>query len=310
MSADRSLPAPNHTNQLQEHLRRLDREQGDAMCGVIARRMYAAEHPPAPAERAPAPIIEAPARMSVVNSDGARLLTPRQEQVVALVADGLCNREIARELKLSEHTVKKYLYHIFEKLGISTRVELVLYAVNHNSGNEHRQADECPPPAVRERLLERAAAFLDELLIDNRLDADQIAEAKTLLDDIMTACKKPVASVASVASVESGPLRAQGVGGYQRERKRTQVFLQPLGLPVWKDGKRCLCAVIEHFVLNHPRENEKLVWWFETVELARQNFPEARLLALPDYKAAPAPAAFPIRLLAQPDSQPKAGGRA
>ncbi len=62
---------------------------------------------------------------------GTNLLTPREEQVVALVAEGLGNREIARELNLSEHTIKKYLYRIFEKLGISTRVELVLYAVNN-----------------------------------------------------------------------------------------------------------------------------------------------------------------------------------
>jgi DNA-binding NarL/FixJ family response regulator len=59
------------------------------------------------------------------------LLTPREEQVVALVAEGFGNREIALELNLSEHTIKKYLYRIFEKLGISTRVELVLYAVNN-----------------------------------------------------------------------------------------------------------------------------------------------------------------------------------
>ena len=50
---------------------------------------------------------------------------------MALVADGLCNREVAEELRLSEHTVKKYLFRIFDKLGISSRVELVLYAVNH-----------------------------------------------------------------------------------------------------------------------------------------------------------------------------------
>lgn len=49
------------------------------------------------------------------------------------MAEGLGNREIARELNLSEHTVKKYLFRIFEKLGISTRVELVLYAVNNGS---------------------------------------------------------------------------------------------------------------------------------------------------------------------------------
>jgi DNA-binding NarL/FixJ family response regulator len=69
--------------------------------------------------------------LRVVNSNGKQLLTPREEQVVALVADGLCNREVAEELRLSEHTVKKYLFRIFDKLGISSRVELVLYAVNH-----------------------------------------------------------------------------------------------------------------------------------------------------------------------------------
>ena len=57
----------------------------------------------------------------------------REEQVVALVADGLSNRHVASELGLSEHTVKKYLFRIFEKLGISNRVELVLYAVSHGS---------------------------------------------------------------------------------------------------------------------------------------------------------------------------------
>ncbi len=69
--------------------------------------------------------------LRVLNSSGSSLLTPREEQVVALVAEGLANRQIARELNLSEHTIKKYLFRIFEKLGISTRVELVLYAVNN-----------------------------------------------------------------------------------------------------------------------------------------------------------------------------------
>jgi DNA-binding NarL/FixJ family response regulator len=67
----------------------------------------------------------------VLNSRGNSLLTPREEQVVALVAEGLGNRQIARDLNLSEHTVKKYLFKIFEKLGVSSRVELVLYAVNN-----------------------------------------------------------------------------------------------------------------------------------------------------------------------------------
>jgi DNA-binding NarL/FixJ family response regulator len=74
--------------------------------------------------------------LRVVNAQGNKLLTPREEQVVALVADGLSNREVARELDLSEHTVKKYLFRIFDKLGISSRVELVLYAVSNGAARE------------------------------------------------------------------------------------------------------------------------------------------------------------------------------
>jgi DNA-binding NarL/FixJ family response regulator len=70
------------------------------------------------------------APMRVVNADGMRLLTNREEEVVRLLAEGLQNRDIAKELKLSEHTVKNYLFHIFDKLGVSSRVELVLYAVS------------------------------------------------------------------------------------------------------------------------------------------------------------------------------------
>lgn len=76
--------------------------------------------------------------LRVLSTTGSTLLTPREEQVVALVAEGLANKQIAQELALSEHTVKKYLFRIFDKLGISTRVELVLYAVNHG---EHRPAE-------------------------------------------------------------------------------------------------------------------------------------------------------------------------
>lgn len=82
--------------------------------------------------------------LRVVNSNGRLLLTPREEQVVALVADGLTNRGVAAELGLSEHTIKKYLLRIFDKVGISSRVELVLYAVSHG---EHRPAEWMPSTA-------------------------------------------------------------------------------------------------------------------------------------------------------------------
>ena len=52
-------------------------------------------------------------------------LTTREHGVLALVADGLSNREIAHDLAISEHTVKFHLASIFGKLGVSTRTEAV-----------------------------------------------------------------------------------------------------------------------------------------------------------------------------------------
>ncbi len=71
------------------------------------------------------------APVQIVNSHGVRLLTPREEDIVRLVEEGLTNRQIAQELKLSEYTVRNNLFRIFEKLGVSTRVELTLYALNN-----------------------------------------------------------------------------------------------------------------------------------------------------------------------------------
>ena len=69
------------------------------------------------------------------NRDGMPLLTLREEEVVHLVADGLKNREIAERLKVKEHSIRNYLYRIFEKLGVSTRVELILYAFSHRDSS-------------------------------------------------------------------------------------------------------------------------------------------------------------------------------
>ena len=71
------------------------------------------------------------APLRVVNAQGISLCTKREEQVVRLVAEGLTNREISRKLNLSEHTVKNYLFRVFDKLGVSSRVELTLYAFTH-----------------------------------------------------------------------------------------------------------------------------------------------------------------------------------
>ena len=61
---------------------------------------------------------------------GVGMLTKREEGVVHLVAEGMTNRDISQELKLSEHTVRNYLFRIFNKVGTSNRLELALYAID------------------------------------------------------------------------------------------------------------------------------------------------------------------------------------
>lgn len=69
-------------------------------------------------------LANAPA-VRTVNARGLSLLSKREIQVVHCLAEGLGNREIADRLKLSQHTVKNHLFRIFDKLGVSSRIELL-----------------------------------------------------------------------------------------------------------------------------------------------------------------------------------------
>lgn len=71
-----------------------------------------------------------PVTMRSLTNTCSKLLTEREKIVVQLVADGLSNREIAAQLNLSPHTVRNYLFHVFDKMGVSSRIELVLAAVS------------------------------------------------------------------------------------------------------------------------------------------------------------------------------------
>jgi two-component system nitrate/nitrite response regulator NarL len=71
---------------------------------------------------------------------GMTRLTPRETEVVHLLADGLSTRDISHKLAVCEHTIRNYLSSIYDKLGVSSRVELALYAVARE--DLHRPAGE------------------------------------------------------------------------------------------------------------------------------------------------------------------------
>jgi DNA-binding NarL/FixJ family response regulator len=67
------------------------------------------------------------------NHKGVELLSSREREVIQYLASGMTNREIAEALDLSRHTVKNYLSRIFDKVGVSSRTELIYLTMNHGT---------------------------------------------------------------------------------------------------------------------------------------------------------------------------------
>ncbi len=91
-------------------------------------------HGPAPAPERYRPAASTMASETTLEMSGSWRLTPRQQEVLALMMQGKSNRDIAQELGLSEHTVKVHLAVIFRALGVSNRVEATLVGLRHLKG--------------------------------------------------------------------------------------------------------------------------------------------------------------------------------
>src|SRR4051794_24963172 len=90
---------------------------------AVIRQFVAEDSPPPPPPQPPAP----------AQRDRERSpLSQREREIVALVAQGFKNKEMAEKMFISEQTVKNHLHNIFDKLGVSDRLELALYAIHNN----------------------------------------------------------------------------------------------------------------------------------------------------------------------------------
>ena len=69
-----------------------------------------------------------PGRQSELDPSG-QILTPREIEVLRMIAEGLGNKEIASRLRISDHTVKFHISSIFAKLGVSSRTEAVIVGI-------------------------------------------------------------------------------------------------------------------------------------------------------------------------------------
>jgi len=105
--------------------------------------------------------------LKIVDAKGVNLLSKREEDVVKLLMEGLSNREIARNLDLSEHTIKNYLFRIFDKLGVSSRTELLLYAQSFLTPNGSHHKGPSSAPAIDAKAAEVTSSSAANI-VDNR----------------------------------------------------------------------------------------------------------------------------------------------
>jgi DNA-binding NarL/FixJ family response regulator len=125
-----------------------------------------------------------------LSAEGLNLLSEREAQVVRCLAEGLTNREIADRLDLSQHTVKNYLFRVFEKLGVSSRVELLSMTLSQPpQGSARIHKDVCDSAAYS-----RDETDLLKKSAEAGLPAAQLALAQLCLDqrggpDLVEACK-------------------------------------------------------------------------------------------------------------------------
>ncbi len=110
-----------------------------------------------------------------VNASGMSLLSKRELQVVRCLAEGMTNREIAERLKLSQHTVKNYLFRVFDKLGVSSRVELLFMTLSQAGSGASPALGEPKGPGLSDEfaILQKAA--------ETGLPAAQLALAQLYL---------------------------------------------------------------------------------------------------------------------------------
>ena len=112
------------------------------------------------------------------NAAGVNLLSERELQVVRCLAEGLTNREIAERLHLSQHTVKNYLFRVFDKLGVSSRFELLSMTLNRSSS---ASASASASSETRNNGYSPEESDLIENLAEAGLPAAQLALAQVYL---------------------------------------------------------------------------------------------------------------------------------
>lgn len=137
-----------------------------------------------------------PSRRGTIDHRDLQMLTMRENEVVKCAAKGKTNKEIASELRISEHTVKNYLWRAFEKLGVSSRVELLFYLTSRGYSLEGKYTDQEGLSSTIEGTTGQNRNATNAVPLGRTLatEAKTLAEAELSIDD---GCIEPAGSGSS-----------------------------------------------------------------------------------------------------------------
>ncbi|HUO25042.1 MAG TPA: response regulator transcription factor [Candidatus Aquilonibacter sp.] len=184
--------------------------------------------------------IEALASTPVVRAVGANgmdLLSKREMEVVRCLSRGLTNREIAKQMGLSQHTVKNYLFRVFDKLGVSSRVELLFMTLSQSSSEESPEV--AAPKELADEPDEEATLALFQKAAEAGLPAAQLALAQAYMarranpDDLVQACMWYMVSVQRASQIRALITRIMTPDQVHEAEQRAEAWLARLkGSPI------------------------------------------------------------------------------
>jgi two-component system, NarL family, nitrate/nitrite response regulator NarL len=172
--------------------------------------------------------------------DSINRLSRREGEVVRYLAEGMTNREIAEQMKLSQHTVKNYLFRVFDKLGVSSRTELLFMTLSSNgdalSGHNGNTQPEVAPEAGYSKqeyeLIKRSA--------EAGLPAAQLALAQLYLTSRNSPQDLIAAHMWFLIATESLSRSREFV---KKEMTPQQIFEAERGASIWLSKRKASTAM-------------------------------------------------------------------
>jgi two-component system nitrate/nitrite response regulator NarL len=163
-------------------------------------------------------------RMCLPTANGLNLLSKRESDVVQCLVQGLTNREIAERLGLSQHTVKNYLFRVFDKLGVSNRTELLFMTLSQGGSAEESSEREpsvaLPNGIPSEASLEALRKAAEAGAPSAQLSLSQAYAQRALPEDLVRAYMWYV--VAKQRAAEAGELITKQMTAQQIEAAEQQ----------------------------------------------------------------------------------------